>query len=36
MGLSTSRSIISAHNGRLWVENNPDCGASFYFSLPLT
>jgi PAS domain S-box-containing protein len=35
MGLSTSRSIVSAHNGRLWVENNPDRGASFYISLPL-
>ncbi len=34
MGLSTSRSIVSAHNGRLWVENNPDGGATFYFSLP--
>jgi PAS domain S-box-containing protein len=34
MGLSICRSIINSHHGRLWVENNPDCGATFYFSLP--
>jgi signal transduction histidine kinase len=35
MGLSISRSIISRHPGRIWVENNPEGGATFYFSLPL-
>jgi signal transduction histidine kinase len=35
MGLSTSRSIVHAHNGRIRVENNPDGGATFYFSLPM-
>jgi len=34
MGLSVSRSIIIRHQGRIWVENNPDGGATFYFSLP--
>jgi PAS domain S-box-containing protein len=35
MGLSISRSIIIRHQGRIWVENNPGGGATFYFSLPV-
>jgi two-component system, LuxR family, sensor kinase FixL len=35
MGLSISRSIIDAHGGRLWAENNPDRGATFYFTMPI-
>jgi len=34
MGLSISRSIIEAHGGRLLAENNPDQGATFYFTVP--
>jgi len=34
MGLSLSRSIIEAHGGHIWVENNPDQGVTFYFDLP--
>jgi signal transduction histidine kinase len=35
MGLSISRSIIDAHGGRLWAENNPDRGMTFYFTVPV-
>jgi signal transduction histidine kinase len=37
LGLFISKSIIEAHGGKIWAENNPDGekGATFYFSLPL-
>ena len=34
MGLAISRSIVTAHGGRIWAENKPDGGARFCFSLP--
>ncbi|HEY6446913.1 MAG TPA: PAS domain S-box protein [Acidobacteriaceae bacterium] len=34
VGLSVSRSIIEAHQGRLWVTKNNGPGATFAFSLP--
>jgi C4-dicarboxylate-specific signal transduction histidine kinase len=36
IGLAVSRSIIEAHGGRLWAENNPDGGATFSVALPLS
>jgi len=35
MGLSIARSIIEAHNGVIWVQNNPTIGATVSFDLPL-
>jgi signal transduction histidine kinase len=34
LGLSICRSIIEAHNGRLWASANRPRGASFQFALP--
>ena len=34
LGLAVCRSIVTAHEGTLWAENNPDGGASFCFELP--
>ena len=35
LGLSICRSIIDAHEGKIWATNNADCGATFYFSVPI-
>jgi signal transduction histidine kinase len=36
LGLYISKSIIEAHGGKMWAQNNPDgLGATFSFSLPL-
>jgi two-component system sensor kinase FixL len=34
VGLSISRSIIEAHGGKIWVEDNPGGGALFRFTVP--
>jgi two-component system, OmpR family, sensor histidine kinase VicK len=36
LGLFISKSIIDAHSGKMWAENNPGgTGATFTFTLPL-
>jgi PAS domain S-box-containing protein len=34
MGLSIARTIVEAHKGRIWAENNPSGGAVFRIALP--
>ncbi|HEU0003177.1 MAG TPA: ATP-binding protein [Ktedonobacteraceae bacterium] len=35
LGLAVCRGLIEAHGGRIWVENRPEGGAIFRFTLPL-
>ena len=35
MGLSIARTIVEAHHGRIWSENNTSGGAAFRISLPV-
>jgi PAS domain S-box-containing protein len=34
MGLAICRTILTAHDGKIWAEPNPDRGATFHVSLP--
>jgi C4-dicarboxylate-specific signal transduction histidine kinase len=35
VGLSISRTIVEAHGGRIWAENNKGRGATFHFTMPI-
>jgi len=35
LGLAICRGIIDAHGGRIWAQNLPEGGVSFFFSLPV-
>ncbi|WP_245536310.1 sensor histidine kinase [Terriglobus saanensis] len=35
IGLSVARRAVEAHNGRIWIESDPEKGTTFHVSIPL-
>jgi PAS domain S-box-containing protein len=35
LGLPITKSLVTAHNGRIWLESEPGEGAAFYVTLPV-
>jgi signal transduction histidine kinase len=35
LGLTFCRLVVTAHGGRIWIEDNPGGGSVFVFTLPL-
>ena len=35
LGLAICKNIIQMHQGKIWVENDPNVGTRFSFTLPL-